>query len=349
MNGLHNINIREVTPLPTPDEIKLAQPLNDLARTTVANAREEIAKILLGEDHRLLVVVGPCSIHNAEETLQYASKLATLAKDLRDQLLVVMRFCGDKPRTGKDWTGFWNDPRMDNSCYVIAGWKEGRELAIKILDLGLPLAFEFLDGENFQRMEDLPSYVWLGARDVGSQCQRKIASGISAPVGFKNHNVAGVKIALDAMSVAVVSNVFVASDDNGRASRFVTDGNPLCHLIHRGTDTKTNYDLISIADSVCNLWNRNLIPRIIVDASHGNSQKDHRNQTKVISYIVDQVASGNPDIAGFMYESYLRNRNQSIPKDLSKLKPGVSVTDECDGWERTERVLREAHTRLSQR
>lgn len=347
INNLHNANIRVISQLPTPMEIKSLHPLTEVAKATVSTAREEIEKILLNEDPRLLVVVGPCSIHDMEQVLRYAKKLAPLAVELRDQLLIVMRFCGDKPRTGRAWTGFWNDPDMNGSCNIAKGWTEGRRTAIEILDRGLPLGCEFLDAENFQRIDDIPSYVWLGARDVGSQRQRQIASGISAPVGFKNHNVAGIKVALDAMSVAIGSNVFVASNDHGRASRFVTTGNHLCHLIHRGTDAGPNYDAVSITNSVHELTHRGLLSRIVVDVSHGNSRKDHRNQAEVIANVVDQVVSGSQSIAGLMYESYLEEGNQSIPQDLSDLSPNVSVTDACDEWEKTEEVLREAHLTLS--
>jgi len=345
---LSNVNVRAITPLPSPLEIKEAIPLTETARATVIAGRRRIAQILLGEDPRFLMVIGPCSIHNTGETLRYAKNLATLATELKDQLLIVMRLCGDKPRTGKAWTGFWNDPDMNNSYNIKNGWTEGRKLAIEILNRGLPLGFEFLDAENFQRIDDIPSYVWLGARDVGSQRQRQIASGISAPVGFKNHNVGGVKIALDAMGVAVGSNVFVSSNDAGRASRFVTDGNKMCHLIHRGTEASPNYDAENVLKSVHELMRRGLLTRIMVDASHGNSRKDHHNQKSVIMDVVSQVVSGNKHIAGILYESYLEDGNQSIPQDLSELLPDISVTDACDGWETTERVLREVHTKLSQ-
>ena len=346
---MHNTNIRVISPLPTPVAIKEAFPLTEPAKTTVSKARKRITRILLGEDPRLLTIVGPCSFHNTEEMLRYAKKLTPLAEAISDQIVTVMRFCGDKPRTGKAWTGYLNDPHMNGSCDIAYGWREARKLAICILELGLPLAFEFLDAENFQRIDDTPGYVWLGARDVGGQRQRQIASGISTPVGFKNHNSAGVKIALDGMGVAIKSNVFVSSNDRGVSSRFGTTGNRLCHLIHRGIDGGTNYDAESIYKSAHELMRRGFISRIVVDASHGNSKKDHKNQEGVIKDLINQVVSGNPHIAGFMYESYLQDGNQPIPKDLSELLPGISVTDACDGWETTERVLREAHARLSER
>ena len=348
-NGLHNLNVWSIAPLPTPEEIKKTYPLDEAARTTVLTTRQEIARILLGEDKRILAVVGPCSIHNPKEVLRYAAKLAPLALEVKDQLLVVMRFCGDKPRTGKDWPGFWNDPRIDGSCDIASGWVEGRKLAIDILKMGLPVGCEVLDAENFQRFDDIPSYVWLGARDVGSQRMRKITSAITTPVGFKNHNTGGVKIALDAMEVAVGSNVFVASNDRGVSSRFFTKGNRFCHLIHRGTEAGPNYDADNISKSVQDLVHRGFNTKIVVDASHGNSRKYHRNQAGVIADVVGQVLSGRGAIAGIMYESYLEEGRQAIPQDLSDLRPDISITAGCDDWVTTESVLREAHGRLATR
>ncbi len=348
-NGLHNVNIWNISPLPTPEEIKRAYPLDDAAQKTVLTARQEIARILLGEDHRILAVTGPCSVSNTGEVLRYAEQLAPLALELKDRIVIVMRFCCDKPRTGKDWPGFWNDPRLDGSCDIASGWKEGRKLAVDILKLGLPIACEILDAENFQRVDDTPSYGWLGARDVGSQRIRKIASAISTPVGFKNHATGGVKVALDAMEVALGSNVFVASNDRGISSRFYTKGNRFCHLIHRGTDAGPNYDAASIASSVQELTHRGFNTKVVVDASHGNSRKDHRNQAGVIADVVGQILDGNTNIAGFMYESYLRAGKQPIPLDLSDLKPDISVTDGCDDLPTTEKVFREVYRRLGER
>jgi 3-deoxy-7-phosphoheptulonate synthase len=175
-NGIHNTRISHITPLPTPAELKAQFPLTSKGRETVLGSRSSIEKILFGEDSRLLVVVGPCSVHRMDEVFDYATRLAQLAINYNDQMHIVMRFCGDKPRTGRAWTGWWNDPRMDGSCDIAGGWREGRETMVKILDMGLPLGCEVLDAEHFQRVDDLPSYVWIGARNVGGQRERQIAS-----------------------------------------------------------------------------------------------------------------------------------------------------------------------------
>jgi len=349
MQKSNDARIRAVERLPTPHSLKEKYPLTDGALRTVATTRRAIGRILHGADSRLLVVVGPCSIHDPKRVFWYAKGLAKLAVRLKDQLLIVLRFCGDKPRTGKAWTGYWSDPHMDGSCDFAAGWMESRKLAAEILDLGLPLGCEFLDAAHYQNIDDAISHAWLGARDVGSQSMRKLASGLSVPVGFKNNNVAGVRLALDAMSVARESNTFVSSNDMGQLCSFTSMGNRLAHLIHRGTDAGPNYDPESISDSVHQLQDRGFLARIVIDASHGNSRKDHRKQAGVIEDVVGQVMAGSHYIAGIMYESYLKEGSQSIPEDLKTLIPGVSVTDGCDSWETTERVLREVHSRLSGR
>lgn len=349
MHKSNNARIRAVERLPTPHFLKEEYPLTESARRTVITTRRAIDRILHGTDRRLLAVVGPCSIHDLKRVLFYAKSLANLATKVKDQILIIMRFCGDKPRTGKAWTGYWSDPGMDGSFDFATGWTKSRQLAAEILDLGLPLGCEFLDAAHFQNVDDVISYAWLGARDVGSQVMRKMASGLSVPVGFKNHNIGGVKVALDAISVARESNTFVSSDDVGQLCSFTSMGNRMAHLIHRGTDAGPNFDRASIADSVQQLQDRGFLPRIVVDASHGNSRKDYRMQADVIADVVGQVVSGSRDIAGFMYESFMKEGSQPIPKDLSTLVPGVSVTDGCEGWERTEKVLREMRHRLSRR
>lgn len=348
-NKTHNWHIASIAPLPTPDELKREHPLSEGGWKTVYDTRIGTTKILGGEDSRLIAIVGPCSVHNTAEALLYANKLAPLARELSDRLLVVMRVCCDKPRTRKSWTGFFDDPRMDGSCDVASGWREGRKLMVEIINLGLPVGMEFLDEDNFQGVDDLVSYVWIGARSVQSQRLRKVTSGISTAVGFKNHNLGKTDSAIDAIEFARQSNVFVASNDKGVRSRFSTNGNPWGHLIHRGSDTGTNFDHASIEKSSHELRRRGLISRIIVDASHGNSGKDHRRQYAVIEDLLHQIVSGSQLIAGFMCEGYLEAGSQPIPVDLSELKPNISVTDGCSDWPTTEAVLREAHSRLGER
>lgn len=348
INGkTHNWHISSISPLPTPDTLKSEFPLSESAWDAIYEARIGITKILAGEDNRSLAIVGPCSVHDTTEAFEYAKRLASLAQELKNTMLISMRVCCDKPRTKKSWTGFFDDPRMDGSCDIAYGWREGRKLMVKIAELGLPIAVEFLDEDNFQGIDDLVSYVWVGARSVQSQRLRKVASGISTAVGFKNHNLGNEDAALDAIEFARHSNVFVASNNLGIRSRFSTTGNQWGHLIHRGSEKCTNFDSENIAKSVHGLKKRGLISRVVVDASHANSCKDHKKQAGVIDDIIGQIASGSPNIAGFMYESYLEEGNQPIPLDLSDLKPNISVTDGCDGWETTERVLRGVNSALA--
>ena len=348
MDKLNNTRIRERSLLPTSNEVREQYPIHGAERDLVVKSRRALERILLGKDHRLLAVVGPCSMHNMNEVFRYAKQLARLSATFRSQLVVVMRFCGDKPRTGKAWPGFWSDPYMDGSYDFVRGWTESRRIALRILELGLPLACEFLDTAHYQYIDDLVSYTWVGARDVGSQPMRKRASGLSTPVGLKNHNSGGVDLALNAIEVVRAKNFFADPDEYGKPTRFKTAGNPFAHLILRGTKDGPNYDSDNVAEAVRRLTAHGFLERVVVDVSHDNSRKDHKRQADVIRDVVGQVAVGGP-IAGFMYESFLQDGRQDIPADLSELRPGVSVTDACDGWERTEEVLRWAHRRLSQR
>jgi len=332
--------MRAITQLPTPAEIKESIPLSKSGIQTVLQGRRTVENILTGEDKRFLLVVGPCSIHNTREAFEYAQKLAGITKKVQNRIFVVMRLCGDKPRTGKAWTGFLQDPRMDGSCDIASGWREFRALAIKILDLELSVGCEILDAENYQRIDDLPSYGWIGARNVGGQRERQIASGLSIPTGFKNHPVGGIRTALDAMSVSIHSNIFAAPNDDGVSSRFVTDGNQHSHLILRGMDTGPNYDEKSIETAIKNLGlgEKKLLQRIVVDASHGNSRKNHLTQRSILCNVLEQRLANNQNIVGVMYESYLLDGSQTLD-DPQNLKPGISVTDSCDGWERTEETI----------
>lgn len=348
--GTHNWNIGSIAPLPSPAELKRELPLAEETWEIVYNGRLTIPKILLGEDPRLLVIVGPCSIHNVKETEVYADRLASLREELLDQLFIVMRVCCDKPRSRFGWTGFFNDPNMDGSGDIAKGWRLGRKLLLDILAKGLPIAAEFLDPDNCQNVDDLLAYNWIGARNVQVQMHRQIASGLSTAVGFKNPNLGGagqtLNTAIDAIDFARHSNVFVASNDNGQRSRFSTQGNIWGHLILRGTDAGPNCDPATIEAAARELFERGLISRIVVDISHGNSQKKYRRQREVIELLFEEMRKGSRHIAGIMYESYLDEGNQPIPIDLSELKPNISVTDGCDSFHDTEVVLRKLHSDL---
>lgn len=342
----HNIRVESIAPLPSPADLKKEFPLTSSAWETVREGRETMIRVLAGQDTRLVVVVGPCSVHNPREVLEYATLLAAFSKLLKDRIYIMIRLCCDKPRTRKAWPGFFTDPRLDGSCDMASGWREARQLMLAVAEMGLPIAVEFLDADNFQNVDDLVSNAWIGARTVQSQKHRQQASALSTPVGFKNPTQGTVKDAIDAIEFARHGHVFVASNDGGIRSRFATAGNPWGYLVHRGFEEKTNYDDTSISRSVELLRSFGLVSRIAVDVSHGNSGKDHARQEQVIMELVQQITAGSPSIAAIFYESYLEAGKQSIPRDLSDLKPRVSVTDGCDSWETTKRVLTKVHRQL---
>lgn len=345
-NITHNTNIASISPLPSASDLKHEFPLTDKAWDTVNLGRTVIPKILRAEDKRLLVIVGPCSAHNIDDISAYARKLQLLAEELKDKLFFVMRLVCGKPRSratsqGRTaWQGLMNDPKLDESHDIELGFKLARRMMLDVTSLGIPIATEMLDPVEYQVTDDLLSLVWLGARDSNSQDKKKVASGVSTAVGFKHSTSGGVDTAVYAIEFATHHHVFPAPDDNGRMCKFRTKGNEHGFLIHRGFDDKTNYDGESINESSRKLRELGLIHRIVVDASHGNSRKRHVNQREVIMNVVNQIRKGNLNIAGVMYESFEEDGNQPIPTDLRTLRPGCSITDECDGWERTETTLR---------
>ncbi len=346
-NGRHNTRVLSITPMPTPRELKERYPLFDDGFAVVSKARNDIANILLGEDPRMLVVVGPCSIHNTEEAYRYAELLAHVAKQVADRMLVVMRFCIDKPRTGVGWSGFAHDPDLNGSYNFAEGWSKSRELAVRIIGLGLPLGIEFLDPETCQRIDDVFSYNWVGARTVASPRLRQITSALSTAVGFKNSTDGSIGAAIEGIDTARHPSAFTACNDDGLSSEFRTLGNPWGHLILRGDDRGPNYSREAVAEASHKLASRGLCSRVVVDASHGNSRKDHKNQPGVVREIVGRRASGESSLVGLMIESYIKEGKQPLPVDLSTLIPDISVTDACLGWEETETLLRRIYDDLA--
>ncbi|PIQ91475.1 MAG: 3-deoxy-7-phosphoheptulonate synthase [Parcubacteria group bacterium CG11_big_fil_rev_8_21_14_0_20_39_22] len=342
----HNTNINSISPLPSPESLKKGIPLSEISWKTVDQGRKVIPQILSGKDRRLLAIVGPCSIHNIDESKRYAKKLSLLSDELKDVLYIVMRVNCDKPRSraktnGRaSWQGLFNDPKMNGSYDMELGFRLARELILYVNEMGLPVATEMLEKINYQMIDDLLSYVWIGARNTNSQEQKKVASGASTVVGFKNPTDGLIDVAAHAIEFAKHCHVFAAPTDNGVTSRFSTKGNAYGHLILRGSDNGPNCDKGNIRSAVKKLSELGLISRVIVDCSHGNSHKNHEKQREVIGSLLPQIKEGG-DIAGIMYESFLEDGKQNIPVDLSKLRPGVSVTDGCDGWKRTEKTLRE--------
>ena len=296
---------------------------------------------------RLMVVVGPCSIHDPKAAMEYAEKLAALSKEVADKLLVIMRVYFEKPRTTVGWKGLINDPDMDGTHKISKGIGVARQLFCAITDLGLPIASEMLDPITPQYLSDMISWGAIGARTTESQTHREMASGLSFPVGFKNGTDGGLKIATDAMAAACQPHSFLGINFEGRSSIVQTAGNPGVHIVLRGGNDGPNYSPKDLLTTIELLKKNKLPPAIMVDCSHANSNKDHLLQNEVLDNIVEQVTNGTPGISGVMIESNLNAGNQSIPEDLNELKYGVSVTDKCVDWTTTAAMLIRTHKKLS--
>ncbi len=341
----HNTRIKKITILSTPAQLKADFPITELAWKTVSEGRETIANIIHGRDPRLLVVMGPCSVHSIPEMFTYAKWFKKLQLKLQaegDRIYLAMRVVFVKPRTKRAWRGFSSDPDMDGKCNIEKGWRLGRQLALAITEMGIPIATEYLEVNYMQRMDDLYSLHWMGARNDQSQGCRDEATALSTPVGFKNATDGTLETALSSMQWAAQPNVLVAPSDSGMAARFETEGNPDGFLILRGGSRGSNYSVTDIADASEMLSHMKLNPRVLVDVSHGNSEKNHRNQGKIISELGRRLAAGEKNIGGLLYESYGFDGNQPLivtPGKRPNLKPGLSVTDECDGMERSEKIM----------
>ncbi len=347
MQSTQNVNVRETVAIIPPETLWNQLPMTEAACGTVVAGREGIRKILLGDDHRLLIVVGPCSIHDEKAAIEYAQRLAALAEELRDQLLIVMRVYFEKPRTTIGWKGLINDPRLDGTFDMDAGLHLARRILLRITEMGLPAGTEMLDPITPQYVADLVSWASLGARTIESQTHRQMASGLSMPVGYKNGTDGNLQMALDAMQAARHTHTFLGIDGDGRTCVVHTKGNPLGHLILRGGRSGPNYYEDKIESAAEALSAANLPANIMVDCSHANSGKDYRKQDRVWRDAIDQRIRGNTSIIGLMLESNLVEGNQKIPADLAQLRYGVSITDACVGWAKTEELLRHAHKVLS--
>jgi 3-deoxy-7-phosphoheptulonate synthase len=345
-NVLTDTNIDRSQPLITPDKLKADHPLTPALEQKILEYRQQIQRILDFEDRRKFVVVGPCSIHDIKAAQEYAHRLKELSDRVNDRLLLIMRVYFEKPRTTVGWKGLINDPDMDDSFDVEKGLRVARELLLTIADIGLPAATEALDPIVPQYIAELISWSAIGARTTESQTHREMASGLSMPVGFKNGTDGSIKVALNALQSAQQPHNFLGIDRQGQVSVFQTQGNPYGHIILRGGEGKPNYDPISVAAVEQELKQVNFPPRIAIDCSHGNSNKDYRLQPIVFESVVSQIVNGNNSIVGMMLESHLQEGSQSIPADLSQLKYGVSVTDKCVNWEDTEAMILAAYDRL---
>ncbi|HEY5742762.1 MAG TPA: 3-deoxy-7-phosphoheptulonate synthase [Terrimicrobiaceae bacterium] len=336
---LEDVRVRGVTRLITPSQIKEQSPVSPSQKQTVLRGREQARAIIRGEDERLLVVVGPCSIHDPEAALDYARRLAALSRKVADRLFLVMRVYFEKPRTTIGWKGLINDPHMDDSCDVAYGLSLARKILLDIADLGLPTGTEFLDPIVPQYIAELISWSAIGARTTESQTHRDMASGLSMPVGFKNGTDGSVQTAIDAMKSSRTPHSFLGIDQNGSTSIIKTTGNPDSHVVLRGGREGSNYEPHQISAVCAALQKGGLRPVVMVDCSHANSRRDPRRQPEVWENVLAQRASGRREIVGAMLESNINFGGQSLGKDLSSLQYGVSITDACIDWEITEQLL----------
>jgi 3-deoxy-7-phosphoheptulonate synthase len=334
-----DLRIAGINPLISPAVLAYYLPINEQAASIVHSARTEADAILNLEDDRLLAIVGPCSIHDPEAAIEYAIKLKAEAERLKGDLCVIMRVYFEKPRTTVGWKGLINDPDLDNSFDINRGLRVARKLLLDLANLGIAAGTEFLDTISPQYYADLIAWGAIGARTTESQIHRELASGLSMPVGFKNGTGGSIQIALDAIKSSSRPHHFLSVTKQGVSAIVSTAGNPSCHLILRGGKSGPNYDKDSVASVEAMLAEQNIPPSLMIDCSHGNSNKDFRNQPLVAKDLAHQIAAGSKSITSVMIESNLVEGNQKLNPDLSKLTHGQSVTDACINWDDTVEVL----------
>ena len=343
---LNDLNIEANEPLITPEQLKQEIPLSDLAADTVAQGRQVIRDILDGKDHRLFVVIGPCSIHDIKAAHEYAERLKALAAQVSDSLYLVMRVYFEKPRTTVGWKGLINDPYLDDSFKIQDGLHIGRQLLLDLAEKGLPTATEALDPISPQYLQDLISWSAIGARTTESQTHREMASGLSSAVGFKNGTDGSLTVAINALQSVSSPHRFLGIDQRGQVSVVMTKGNAYGHVVLRGGNGKPNYDSVSVTLCEQALVKAHGKPNIMVDCSHANANKDAALQPLVMDNVANQIVEGNNSIVGLMVESHLGFGSQPIPADLSQLEYGVSVTDACIDWAMTEKSILDMHRKL---
>ena len=334
-----DVNVVSTEPLTTPSDLIKQYPVGDLASATVVSGRQQVADILDRKDDRLIVVTGPCSIHDEDLALEYAEKLCGLSKEVQDRLLVIMRVYFEKPRTTIGWKGLLYDPELNDSFNIEEGLGLARSILIKIAEMGMFAGTEFLDPIVPQYLADLVSWGTIGARTTESQIHRQMASGLSMPIGFKNGTDGNTQIAVDAVTSCRSPHGFLGIDINGQTSIIKTSGNPNGHLVLRGGASGPNYSAPYVEDAQEQLEAAGIVPNIIIDCSHGNSNKDHRKQGVAFKDVVSQKAKGNSSIVGSMLEGNINEGNQKLTSDLNELAYGVSITDACINWEETTELL----------
>jgi 3-deoxy-7-phosphoheptulonate synthase len=340
-----DINITSKTQLPTPVELCNKIKRSSDVEQFVVETRNAINKIIFGDDPRLLVVVGPCSIHDLESGREYAKKLAKLSEELSDRLLIVMRVYFEKPRTTVGWKGLIMDPKLDGTSDIPLGLEIARSFLTEVLELGLPTATELLDPITPQYIADLICWSAVGARTTESQTHRQMASGLSMPLGFKNATNGDLKVAINAIQAASQPQTFLGIDNAGQANAITTKGNPNCHIVLRGGSNGPNYSADHIKDAQEKIAKDHLEPAIMIDCSHANSNKNHELQASVFHDVVDQSIT-NKQIIGTMLESNIHSGKQAFPQEKENLRYGVSITDACIDWDTTGKLLKDAYTKL---
>ena len=343
---IDDVNIKSIQTLITPAELKADLPLSETASQTVLQGRATVRNILDGNDKRLFVVIGPCSIHDVKAANEYADRLRELSEKVKDTLYLVMRVYFEKPRTTVGWKGLINDPDMNDSFNIEKGLHIGRGLLLELNEKGLPCATEALDPNSPQYYQDLISWSAIGARTTESQTHREMSSGLSSPVGFKNGTDGGLTVATNAMQSVKHGHSFLGLNENGQVAIINTNGNPYAHVVLRGGNGKPNYDASSVADAEAALAKAKVSNKIMIDTSHANSNKDPYLQPLVLKNITEQILDGNKSIVGIMVESHLKGGRQDIPENLCDLVYGQSVTDGCIDWDTTEKALLEMHEAL---
>ncbi|MEX2130096.1 MAG: 3-deoxy-7-phosphoheptulonate synthase [Pseudohongiellaceae bacterium] len=343
---IDDLNIASLEPLITPAQLKAELPLSAAAEKRVKAARENIYRILDRKDHRLFAVVGPCSIHDPVAALDYARRLKKLADEVQDSIYLVMRVYFEKPRTSIGWKGLINDPHLDDSFKIEEGLRIGRKLLLDIVDIGLPTSTEALDPISPQYLQDIIAWSAIGARTTESQTHREMSSGLSSAVGFKNGTDGGLTVAINAMQSVTSPHRFLGINSNGQVSVVTTKGNKYAHVVLRGGSSGPNYDSVHVAQCEQMLTKGGVSNNIVIDCSHANSSKDPDVQPLVLKDVTHQILEGNKSIIGVMLESNINRGSQSIPKDLSQLKYGVSVTDACMDWDTTEKAVHEMADKL---
>ena len=349
MQKTSDINVVETRALPSPAQLLREVPKTDVQAEFVARARREIHRLIFTDEKRLLLIVGPCSIHDVKAGRDYAVRLAELARAVADRVMIVMRVYFEKPRTTVGWKGLIMDPHLDGSHDIATGLRTARTFLREVLDLGLPTATELLDPITPQYIADLICWSAIGARTAESQTHRQMASGLSMPLGFKNGTDGSIHTAINAIKAAAQPQTFLGINLDGAASAIVTRGNPDCHVVLRGGTAGPNFSPAHIAQTEALLAKAGLPKAILVDCSHDNSSKQPARQPEVVHALLAQIAAGNTSIMGAMIESNLEAGNQPFPQPKEQLRYGVSITDGCIDWATTERLVRDVHAALAPR